>query len=445
MASSRSLLDKYWLLFASLLLCSCMVSQRDEWSNSEDPDGPAWVEHRVGIVSPNFGEADSFFVSSGGHLILSPYPKPILYRDLEYSWDARNEGTGETLRLSSGATGGIDAVLGDGNWILTLGARTSQGGAYQPDSAFVVVGGGNDPVALDLPDTIFFGVVPLPSSDTIGLSGIDPHGRDLSFSYTIDGFSYSGRSVELSRVAGYGAHRVSWVVRNSVGLIDTSSFVVTVRVDTIVDRGVSYRIGRFGAQVWMIDNLRRDTANGVGSWCYDDKPENCARYGRLYDWPTATAGHVGKDSPGVQDQPLRGICPKGWHIPTFVDVMTLKAWLKRPDVLYVPDELVGRAIESDSLWKPFWSDSEYRGVSGFNLLPGGYYDAPNRLFRYMGAHGDFWTSQHWNSDSARIMAVFENSFYAASDSTDERISQAGNLMSIDVSQKYGMPVRCLQN
>ena len=36
-----------------------------------------------------------------------------------------------------------------------------------------------------------------------------------------------------------------------------------------------------------------------GSFCYDNDPENCKKYGRLYTWEAA-----------------KKACPKGWHLPS---------------------------------------------------------------------------------------------------------------------------------
>ena len=40
-----------------------------------------------------------------------------------------------------------------------------------------------------------------------------------------------------------------------------------------------------GDQVWMVNNLN---VKVPGSYCYDDREENCERFGRLYTWEAAT-------------------------------------------------------------------------------------------------------------------------------------------------------------
>ena len=46
----------------------------------------------------------------------------------------------------------------------------------------------------------------------------------------------------------------------------------------------------------MAENLNYDAK---GSKCYEDKTNNCQKYGRLYDWQTATKA-----------------CSSGWHLPS---------------------------------------------------------------------------------------------------------------------------------
>ena len=76
---------------------------------------------------------------------------------------------------------------------------------------------------------------------------------------------------------------------------DTGSFVDS-------RDGKVYRWVKIGTQTWMGENLNYDTANGAGSWCYNNDESNCKKYGRLYDWNTAI-----------------NACLTGWRLPDTAD------------------------------------------------------------------------------------------------------------------------------
>ena len=92
-----------------------------------------------------------------------------------------------------------------------------------------------------------------------------------------------------------------------------------------------YKIKAFGTQTWMIENLNYTSCNISGeNWCYEDKPENCEQYGRLYTW-TAAMGldkSYQKNYVNLADGTVtRGLCPAGYHIPSDAETDILIAYL----------------------------------------------------------------------------------------------------------------------
>ena len=118
-----------------------------------------------------------------------------------------------------------------------------------------------------------------------------------------------------------------------------------------------------GEQTWMGKNL--DVA-AEGSKCYDDDPENCEKYGRLYDWATAMALDPSCNSVSCAGQVQakhRGLCPAGWHIPTDADWDALMTAVGGSST-------AGTKLKSASGWGSggVVGTDEYN----FSALPGGY-------------------------------------------------------------------------
>ncbi len=93
--------------------------------------------------------------------------------------------------------------------------------------------------------------------------------------------------------------------------------------------GKVYHSVEIGDQCWMRESLDVGTMishptqpgnNGIiEKYCLDNNPDNCEKYGALYNW-----GEMMNYSyePGTQ-----GICPSGWHIPTNDDWEYLESYL----------------------------------------------------------------------------------------------------------------------
>jgi len=100
----------------------------------------------------------------------------------------------------------------------------------------------------------------------------------------------------------------------------------------------TYKWFKIGELIWMAENLNYNAKNSV---CYDNKPQNCEKYGKLYDWNSAQKA-----------------CPKGWHLPSAKEWSALKAAIGTPT------------------------------SKNFSALPGGYLQ--KKSFRKIGKESKWW-------------------------------------------------------
>jgi uncharacterized protein (TIGR02145 family) len=141
--------------------------------------------------------------------------------------------------------------------------------------------------------------------------------------------------------------------------------------------GQIYQTVEIGNQCWLKQNINIQAGN---SWCYDNDPEYCDKYGRLYDWSTALT-----------------VCPEGWHLPSDDEWKTLFGFA---DSQYEIDDPIwngtgwrgfdaGKKLKSTSGW-----GDDYNGTDdfGFSGLPAGYWDNYFAEFYDGDDYGYWWTS-----------------------------------------------------
>jgi uncharacterized protein (TIGR02145 family) len=162
--------------------------------------------------------------------------------------------------------------------------------------------------------------------------------------------------------------------------------------------GKKYKTVKIGSQTWMAENLNY---NASGSECYDNKTENCNKYGRLFDWKTAKTA-----------------CPSGWHLPSDGE------WTKLTE--HVGSKTAGKQLKAKSGW-----DSNGNGTDahGFAALPGGYRHTDGS-FGNAGYYGFWWSSSEDDASYAYFRYMYYDDDYAGWNGYDK----AG-----------GFSVRCLQD
>jgi uncharacterized protein (TIGR02145 family) len=163
---------------------------------------------------------------------------------------------------------------------------------------------------------------------------------------------------------------ISTTLISAVGTETEQYSVSTLTNVTFVDLRDSkeYKTVKIGSQIWMAENLNYGAS---GSKCYDNKTENCDKYGRLYDWNTAKTA-----------------CPSGWHLPSDSE------WTKLTDY-------VGSKTAKQLKAKSGWSDGDNGSdVHGFSALPGGYGYSGGYFYNDVGIYGRWWSSTEYTAYGA---------------------------------------------
>jgi uncharacterized protein (TIGR02145 family) len=190
-------------------------------------------------------------------------------------------------------------------------------------------------------------------------------------------------------------------------------------VPTVSYDGKTYTTVQIGTQCWldgnidagiMISGYKEQTDNDtLEKYCYNNDPANCTIYGGLYQWNEAMRYTT---SPGTG-----GICPPGWHIPTFKEYQTLSVNVSECACAL---KAVGQGTR----------DGIGTNASGFQALLAGFRDDKG-FFAQAGSFGFFWSSTEYDFAYTRYMEL---------DSPTSVIS-----LFYSFNKRYGFSVRCLRD
>ena len=147
--------------------------------------------------------------------------------------------------------------------------------------------------------------------------------------------------------------------------------------------GQTYKTVTIGTQTWMADNLNYETEN---SYCYDDDPSNCSKYGRLYTWAAA-----------------KTVCPEGWHLPDTTEWNTLFTAVGGSST-------AGAKLKSQTGWTAYYGITNEDSF-GFSALPAGFrFDYGHYINE--GDYAYFWSSTEYSSYGAYYVSLDYNGDYA---------------------------------
>ncbi|WP_295037421.1 fibrobacter succinogenes major paralogous domain-containing protein [uncultured Fibrobacter sp.] len=268
--------------------------------------------------------------------------------------------------------------------------------------------------------------------------------RTSSSSVKTDDSSSSKKDVSSSSVSSSSSVKSSSSSSvkqssSSVGFIDPDDVVTGTMTDSRDNK--VYKTVTIGTQTWMAENLnyaytsvpyKFDSKYGSytsdsTSWCYDDDPSNCDKYGRLYTWAASmdsigtwsTNGiGCGYGSTCSPTYPVRGICPTGWHLPTKAEFETLFTAVGG-------SFQAAKRLKSASGWE---AAGEATDAYGFSALPAGARDNKG-AFSSPGLYAYFWSATEFR-DYAYNMFLYSNDEFAY----------------LEYNYKYdGFSVRCVKD
>jgi uncharacterized protein (TIGR02145 family) len=183
--------------------------------------------------------------------------------------------------------------------------------------------------------------------------------------------------------------------------------------------GKKYKTVKIGSQTWMAENLDIKIGN---SKCYENKEDNCKKYGRLYDWKTAVKS-----------------CPKyGWHLPS-TDEWNVLIKIAGDKTKSLND--AGKYLKAKSGWNSGNGEDKF----GFSALPGGsgragyskvepilgksiHYDDE---FYKAGEVGSWWSASEFDSEYANVWHMNDISESASYEENEYK--------------SYLLSVRCVQD
>lgn len=202
--------------------------------------------------------------------------------------------------------------------------------------------------------------------------------------------------------------------------------------------GNEYNWVQIGDQVWMAENLAYlprvnmvadGSEDAAGSYYYvygydgtnvaDAKAtDNYATYGVLYNW---TAAMDGEASSTTNPSGIQGVCPAGWHLPSYAE------WTELTD--YLGETVAGGKLKETGTTHWNSPNTGATNETGFTALPGSYRH-PNGPFYYIGYFGYWWSATELNATNAWYRSMF----------SDLSVVNRSNLV-----KEFGFSVRCVRD
>jgi uncharacterized protein (TIGR02145 family) len=190
---------------------------------------------------------------------------------------------------------------------------------------------------------------------------------------------------------------------------------------TVLYEGKIYHTVQIGTQCWLKENLnvgiminsttRADSMRNNGiieKYCYDNDTANCTTYGGLYQWDEAMQY--------VTTEGAQGICPTGWHIPTYAEFEALQTTVNNN----------GNSLKAIGQGTGGGAGTN---TSGFSALLAGYCYY-NGGFTDLGRNTGSWSSTELDATDANFLLLWNN---------------YGNIYLHSSLKDHGLSLRCIKD
>lgn len=248
-------------------------------------------------------------------------------------------------------------------------------------------------------------------------------------------FAMSSSAIVLTLL---GCHYGEESVVDTLSDYDLNGIVIENGLYKDYRDGQSYKVVAFGGNYWMTENLNFSDSSEYenlkgNTWCNDNKKKNCDKYGRLYTWTAAmnvpkdflSENLSSSDYNRYSTNRVQGICPDGWHIPSFYEWNELSNYVDGIN----GGESIGTSLKSVDDWEKVDGVSRGTNRSGFNALPAGRFSREGEFFT-PGTYAFFWSSEEYGADEA----------YGWTLKAKNEVLERGGYY-----KKHGFAVRCVAN
>ena len=187
----------------------------------------------------------------------------------------------------------------------------------------------------------------------------------------------------------------------------------------------------------MIAEGKTSASTTTGYWYYpNNNADNKSSFGLLYNWKAVMRN---ESSSSEAPSGVQGICPNGWHVPSYREWFQLETYLSTQSEFQCSTGVYSfaKAIASTEGWK---GNSAFgtctpgqnpatNNSSGFSLIPAGNSSESASYFNF-GTYAFLWSATKSGSGAYRFHIECNNEL---------------PFLESSESQIYGLSVRCVRN